>query len=327
MSLTIFEEKVEEIGKTRKFYELSLLLIENADHEDIIKHAVKYLPKMHHLTVSEVVEAIILKSNKDLSEIKDLVLFALEIVKKDNQNSIIVIQLAYILYLIKINNIEEIESKILEYLDTPQLTLENRLKVNYVAYKFYEKLENWDNAINFALKSNLNQIDINSICIYAIISNNFYDFAKIKALNKFDTVEESLKIFINELLNGTFVNTKELKLPNSIPNKYYNLVKEKVFLIEIVNICKRNLTFKFVKFEEFMTTFNFSNTNSLVYLLIKALGKGLVKGWIDSEEEVFYFDTIISQELSKKDVIDLRQKFIDMRDRVHNVIEMLQKLN
>lgn len=327
MSLTTFEEKVEEIGKTRKFYELSLLLIENAGHENIIKYAVEYLPKMHHLTVAEVVEAIILKSNKNLNEIKDLVLFALEIVKKDNQNSIIVIQLAYILYLIKINSIEEIESKILEYLDTPQLTLENKLKVNYAAYKFYEKLENWDNAIDFALQSNLDLIDINLICIYAVISNNFYDFAKIKALNKFDMVKESLKVFINELLGGVFVTTKELQLPTCIPNKYYDLVKEKVFLIEIVNICRRNLTSKFVKFEEFMSTFNFPNTNSLVCLLIKALGKGLVKGWIDSEIEMFYFDTIIPQELAKKDVIDLRQKFVNMRNRVHDVIEMLQNFN
>ena len=82
-----------------------------------------------------------------------------------------------------------------------------------------------------------------------------------------------------------------------------------------------------MKFEEFMNTFNFPNTNSLVYLLIKALGKGLVKGWIDSEIEMFYFDTIIPQELAKKDVIDLRQKFVNMRNRVHDVIEMLQNFN
>ncbi|ORD94557.1 hypothetical protein ECANGB1_549 [Enterospora canceri] len=318
---------LEHVAKQMKWYEVGCILVANAGDEASLSHSFKYLSKMHHSTIADVTVALLRdNSSRDTKMLEKLVDFALASIghteiDPDKTNSVVRIQIAYAVRLVKEGDLRNVESKTIEFLKMPGLSQENRREAFFLAFCLYEKLENWDYAIRFALECDTSRLDIVSIAKYAVISRSFFNFSRIAKLPNFSRLSPEMRLLISSLIDGSFVHSTN---PPQVPvlSEYTSLIKEKAFMVEIVSICQEHLVTKTVPFDQFIDAMNLSETNSLIYLLIKALGHRLVTGWIDSERRVFCFDTIMPRDLSEDEKSQMKQKFVSLRDRVRMAISI-----
>lgn len=331
-----------ELVKKRIWYDVGNAIIENATNGDFIKVFFENINKIHHSTIADVTMKII-DSNKNDNNL--LLTNALEVIDLSDldksKNSQTRILISYALYLIKNNKLDNIEVQLFEFMKNKKLKRETHVLLSYLAFRLYEKMENWDNCVSFALKfikdrknikSNFivnTEIDINDVFIYAVVSNNFFDFTQLLNLEeaKSEKTNKELVNFLKNMINGNLARSNKFEIPKVIETKFngiYNFIKEKVFLIEIVNVCHAHIQKREVSFKVLIESLNLKDINSLIYLLIKALGMELVCGWIDSENEMFYFDKLMTKELNESELEALKNTFVELRDKVRKTVEMLK---
>lgn len=329
MSTQNIEHIALDLVNQRLWYELGQLVIENVSNAKLIGIFADNISKIHHLTIADVVSKVIEHDSKQ--DYKELLELALNILNNNSncnsENSKIKMTLSYLLFLTKNNRLENIEGQIFEMFSKSKslnLNEENKQKLYYLAYNFYEKVENWNNCVSFAFKCNLDNINMNDLCRYAIISTSFFDFSRIIQCEKFSTVDKEIQTFLKSMVSGNLARKGNFTIPAFVGNEYNAIVKEKIFLIEIINLCQHCAIQKCISFQALITDLNLKDSKSLIFLLMKALGKDLITGWIDSEKEMFYFDKFMPRELSEEDVAALKNTFVELRSRLRKTLEVLK---
>lgn len=319
--------------------------------DEITRLLAPVLHRMHPISSSETVIALACLLDRDRAiELLNVAATAIsrQIGDEENYaNELISVQMHLCSYKIQNGELEERESEILGWLkiyskertndSSVPFSPTNYMFVQYVAYLYYNAIRHFEQAqthlYNY-LSVHKDAGLLDALVRLSIVSKSYFDFFAISLLEGFDGLENRrlVEVFVS-FQNGDTSSVREnektiLEIVTEtvgvdfVPD-YMPSVLEKVFLINILNICFVSEQ-KFVPFNTFLSELNFTDVSYLIALLLKALSFGLISGSLDSQKEVLYFDRLISRSLSSDDLSKMRDKFVVWRDRVSKTIQQME---
>ncbi|KAI5169657.1 26S proteasome regulatory subunit N9 [Pancytospora epiphaga] len=214
---------------------------------------------------------------------------------------------------------------------------ENYTFLQYTAYSFYKKICNFDLAQKYLLRYITDSSDfilLEELVEFSIVSESFFNFSAVSLLDEFTTLEdkELVELFTSfnhgdvEKVTGFRLRIIAIleKLGYSQDrDDYLNRIIEKAYLINILNICFSSTT-NMIPFDTFVSGLGLTDYNSLISLLLKALGHGLISGYIDSKLKCLFFSRLVPRALGEKDLADMKVQFGMWRDRVSQVIKLIE---
>lgn len=210
------------------------------------------------------------------------------------------------------NNIEDsdLERRVYGYRKDGQ-TVFVTVRLNRLLFLYYEKNSDYDQAYFYLKKyieSGYSSYElremVNKLATFALKSENvFFFFDLIPYIDMID--EAKLIMAYNEGdINYVVKNCKDFST-------------EKVYLISFLNICSQK---KHVSFNEIAHSLKLSEEESLV-LIFKALGKGLVKGYVDGEHKMLYINSVKPKMLKTAEIEEMKMRFMEWRAKVRLAIK------
>lgn len=240
---------------------------------------------------------------------------------------------------VKIGSFEEIEREII-CLKRKSLSKNSYISLLYLGYIFYDSIGNIEHTQEYLLSyikeiRDLKEEDfhmMDKLIKLSLLSKSFYDFSAITEMKEFDSCkDEDLKSLFVDFKNGDFKklegwenNIKDIIcqiVREDLRVIIFDQVREKIYLINIINICFYSDQ-KFVYLDHFCSSLKIDQ-NYLLILILKAFGLGLIDGWIDSKQNILFYNSIISRQLSMQDISKMKSKFIIWRSRVNDVINQM----
>lgn len=347
-------EELQTFYNKKKWYDLGQrvkTMATSSSEKHMIKDAIniyrRALKFMHPITSSEI--TILLYSFLSYNEAIELFNETINSIEKYNLSEkqrldeLLAVKMRACFCKIKNDNLENRESEIIEWknlykkevLNTlnEKLCVKNIEFLNYLAYHFYISVKNVEEAqkylFNYVFSSN-DFTYIETLMKLSIISRDFFNFSAISTHPEFDSCKnkELKQLFLNfQNGNFAFINQNKDTLMNILyefvnftnSTFYGTFIMEKVYLINILNTCFITED-KFISFDKFINDLEIEES-FLIILLIKALGIGIITGWIDSEQRMLFFDGILPRGLSDNDIENMKIKFIHWRNKVLKVIE------
>ncbi len=350
---------MEILRDDRKWYDLGEYIkrIVSENKKEMIQNAIVVfkdaVSHMHPITSSET--AVVLIPFMPLDKAIELLEATKESIEKqistpyEHINELLLVKMNLCLSRINMDDLSGRESEIVEWknlynqknIDLPVMTLsiKNRELLDYVAFRFYSVVQNVEEAQRHLFSYVFFSKDfsvLETLIKFSIVSKIFFDFSSI-------STHENFSLCRNENLKNVFLSFQEgnfnqvLKYKKTIIDLIHELVTpkyfeeyetaifEKVYLINIANTCFRNED-KSIAFSTLTTQLNI-NEITLVNFLLKALGTEMISGWIDSEKQKFFFNGVSPKGLSLDDIENMKQKFIDWRNKVLKVIYTLKTSN
>ncbi|KAG5859106.1 hypothetical protein KMI_09g15340 [Encephalitozoon hellem] len=229
------------------------------------------------------------------------------------------------LLLVEINEIKGVEKMLFEWKGF-KMPKNVRIMYNFLGFKFYQKIQNVEAAFSYLLRyvSLLGSEElIDTLVEYALLSKEFFNFTLITSLPGFSKMRnKDLKEIFMMFREG---DIRGLEGKNDEFNKIFgdnaSIVKEKAYVIALINICfaeaEKKISIK--KIEESLKI----PSKMVIYIVLKSFGLGLISGWINGEEGILYFDSLIPRALQKEEVVKLKEKYDVWEKKVQEVIAML----
>ncbi|CAD26106.1 hypothetical protein [Encephalitozoon cuniculi GB-M1] len=230
------------------------------------------------------------------------------------------------LLLVEINDLKGIEKKLFEW-KSLKMPKNVRTMYNLLGFKLYQKIRNIEAAFTHLLKYiNLSESEdlMDTLVEYAMLSKEFFNYTLITSLPGFNKMKnrELKEIFIMFREGNVKGLEKRYNKFTEIFGSYADIVKEKAYMIALINICflevEKKVSVK--KIEELLEISN----KMAIYIVLKSFGLGLISGWIDGEEGTLYFDSLIPRALQKEEIVKLKEKYDVWEKKVHEVIAMLK---
>ncbi|KAM0687470.1 26S proteasome non-ATPase regulatory subunit 13 [Conglomerata obtusa] len=203
-----------------------------------------------------------------------------------------------------------------------------------MCYFFYEKESNIEELyiylkkyIDMDDKNESLYVDTPALQAYklvraALLSKDVYAFVEVSTSRIFPHLQdEKLNVLFDRVKSGDYVYVNEHEDEvNEMLSGAFRFVREKVYLVAFVNVCfysEKEISFESVKHllcveREFV-----------LYLIIKAMGKNLVKGTVDGEKEVLKINYVMPRILSEEDLCELKNKYENWKGRICKVIQMI----
>lgn len=300
------------------------------DLNEIIQLFTSLISKVHPTSIA----SFVLDAYKVLDADKSLELIDLAISTIVSANETAYIQEIHSLRMTKCiiyscqRKFDNIESQIFSW-KTAKLTKSNHNLLYYLAGAFYQSVGNIEKAQEYFLRlaKATNKIDnVENLMRLSILSSTFFDFSSICNFEDFKNHQNNdlKKVFLafqNRKINE--IDGSLLKCVIGDDNMVH--ITEKLYIMKIISICFA-ANQKQVDFDVFTSVLNIEEIE-LVSLLLKALGLNVLSGWIDSNERVFYFDKVIPRSLNGEELAKMKGKFMDWRNRISGVIELIEKDN
>lgn len=212
----------------------------------------------------------------------------------------------------------------------------NHELLQYVTYCFYSAIGNVEEAQRHLLAyvtASGDNSELEQLVKLSLVSKIFFDFSSVIALEGFKRLSSKRLISLFEdFQRGHFAQIEKRKkeivgiineiLGTEQHEEYMNYVAEKVYLINIMNMCFQS-EHKCVMISRMLADLQIEE-NYLIALLLKALGIGLISGWIDSERGILFFDRVIPRSLGNEDIAKMKQKLVVWRNRVVRAIEKVE---
>lgn len=241
------------------------------------------------------------------------------------EQEIICLKLYHCIGSIKMNNFEDIESYIF-YLKKSNVSNENFSLSLFVAALYYEAIGDIENAQeNLFIHAKQSGIveDIEKLVRFSILSKSFFDFAAISSFNEFEELNNTKlkELFIN-FQEGDILKIDSKEACQLLGVESVEYLKEKICLVNILKLCFKSEQ-KYILIEEIMN-FLQMDEQSVIVLLMNALGLNIMNGWIDSEQRIFYFNSILPRSLNSTELQNMKFKFVEWRSRVQKVLEAME---
>ncbi|WUR03087.1 proteasome subunit RPN9 (RPN9) [Vairimorpha necatrix] len=309
---------IPEIINDHNSEEILSIFLQNISqyHPASLVHATLSLSK--HFSPEKSIEII----SNSISSIKESNMysgnFKMEIVNLEIQKCILQVQT---------DQLNDIESQIFKFKEF-EMTPEVYKLFNFLAFLYYEKSGNHENCVKYLLeyvKKNNEEINnLELLAKYSLVSRKFFNFIEIFSLKNFDKINEDIyKIYIAVQEGNTKLVDKYIKIIHNIFGDKYQIVREKAYFIGLINLCfkenKRILGFE--KIQEELEI----REEEINGFLLKALGFGLIKGWIDDKNKVLYFNTIIPRCLQEAELNKMKNKFGEWKEKIRQAIEMIEQ--
>lgn len=218
----------------------------------------------------------------------------------------------------------------------PGLSPENYRLLQYVAYHFYALISNVEEAQAYLFSYTALSGDaglLERLVKLSIVSKTFFDFSSVIELDGFDGLsDQGLADLLVAFQRGDFAQIEKKKRQVAavveeiagpdLAQEYMGHVAEKVYLVSILNICFE-AEHKCVPLDRFVTELRIDESH-LVALLLRALGIGLISGWVDSRERMLFYDRVAPRSLCEEDISRMRNRFVLWRDRVARAIASIE---
>lgn len=226
---------------------------------------------------------------------------------------------------IQLKKYENIESQIIFWL-SKKLSDDNYNFLLALAGNFYESIGNIENAHEFFLKhakASKKVQDIEKLVRLSILSTTFFDLSSIMKFEEYDKMKDSdLKFIFTSFSEENVENANIPAIMNALNITDANFIKEKFFINNIITICFKSES-KMVEFETFLSRLPIDEI-TLLRLLLKALGIGVISGWVDSEKRTLFFDRVIPRSLNTEEINKMKLKFIEWKKRVDEIIQVVK---
>lgn len=256
------------------------------------------------------------------------------------------------IYLNELNGIE------LFIYEVKNLTMDQETKNMYykLCYKYYECKNDYDKAYSYIIKYlegyddspidkdgkdikfdeevkhkryNIVNEDNNEVLAYkivkfALLSTNIYNFTGIYFHKMYKYLkDQEIRLIFENVTNGSvkFVLEHENEISNKLPGNY-ELLREKTYLIELIKMCFYKKE-KQLLIGEIMNHLNLER-GFVFYILMKALGLGLIKGTIDGENDFVKLNYVMPRILNKEEVVEIKEKYVIWQSKIREVIQMFE---
>lgn len=331
------EDLLKQLVSERKWFDLSELITEwcndpsfAANSELLLETLSKNMAKIHPLSLTSTIGTLFYHISPETAlGIIDKAVSMLE-VDTPGENpyfqEIVTLKLFYYIALLKLGRYEDIESRILS-LKAANLSNDNMYMLYIVSALFYEGVGNYDEAQSYLFlhaKQTGHVYDIGKLVELSIRSTTFFDFSAIFVLPEFSRLQNApLKNLFLSLSNGDMNSIDPQEIANVLHIKDASQIVTKIHLLNIIRICFKSEQ-KSIGFDRLMAELNVDEA-TLIKLLLRALGLQIVKGWIDSEVRTLFFDSVLPRALEADELQKMKMKFVEWRNRVANVIEMVER--
>lgn len=326
MSLETLKTLIEE----RKWYDFSHLVIKLSKEandkqalDSMLHLFIELLPRIHPLSIASTTVALL--SRLQTEEALGLINCSISAIRERDENiykeELCCLSMHKCMISVYAKRYENIESQIISWM-SQKLSDENYYFLLLLAGNFYESIGNVENAQEYFLKhaKATNKVeDVEKLVRLSIISRTFFDFSSVMAFNEYRTLQNNdLKNIFDCFLEGDVSKVNLQDIMRALNIKDAEFIKEKFFLINIIVICFKS-EHKYVSFDVFMAKLCVDEI-MLLKLLLKALGTGVISGWIDSEKRTLFFSRVIPRALNAEELEKMKAKFVEWKRRVDEAI-------
>jgi len=247
-------------------------------------------------------------------------------------------RLEMLLCMIKIRNgnLDGRETEILSWKSgkTPDYNEILLYRVSYMYYEAIGHVEGLQKNLARYIEVSRDTSEMELLVKASILSRNFYDFAALKSLEEFAEIEnKDLLALFHELQSGDMKAIKKrqrlLKLiigeiieDEKVQKEYLEVVNEKVKLVCIINICYASKD-KTVPLDSICKPLNLEKIQA-ISLILRAMGEGLIVGWVDSIEERLYYDSLMKRCPLAEKIPEMRQAYCNWRERLQTMIDKVE---
>lgn len=304
--------KFQEHFEARKWFQLLSALQSEKDIDCAISfmkmHAAILVQKTHPPTLSKLLSKITdLRPDLELLLRMEKELELIPIRNNEQEEALVLVRInKYMLML------DEAEFQIYEYkkrMHRPYI----QTRLNKLFYLYYERTGDMDQAYG-ALRDYMESCPenenmralANKLAYFALISDEIYSF------------EEVMKYL-------SHVDRKDLLLAyNSGDVKYVlkscrEFSSEKIYLISFLNMCRMKPVLSLREISEQLEL----DDESVLFLVMKALGKGLVRGHLDGDTRTFHMNSVVSRALDEDGIRTMKERFAAWRIRVAEALASL----
>lgn len=327
-------EKITKYKDQRKWAQFSRMIVKNVNDNNSQQLCTMFLDNIHQIHPKTITEtALAMTGSLKPESAIELLNTAKEAIHTSILYSgnfeleVVSLEIVKSLILVEQGELEGIEKNIYGW---KNLMMNERMLTmyNFLAFKFYDKIHNLENAFKYLfeyvkLNPEANLMEV--LTMYSLVSYEFFNFTSISTLPGFEAVKEEslLKIFTAVQAGDiSFITPNQKTLTDIFQNKA-EIITEKVHMIALVNLCfyepKKQLSFEAI--EESLQI----DSAKCNYYLLKALGLGLIKGWIDGGKRTLYFDSIAPRALNNDQILQMKSQFHDWKLRVKTIIKCLNK--
>ncbi|KAF5141712.1 hypothetical protein G9O61_00g002540 [Vairimorpha ceranae] len=232
--------------------------------------------------------------------------------------------------LIEAGKFDDVESKIFEF-KRIEMDIEVYKLYNFLAFKYYEITNNYEYCVRYIyeylkISSNLCSSDMSLLELfakYSLVSKNFFNFVEGSSLRGFNKINEDLyRAYIAVQEGNIELINKHKDMLDVIFGKKCYIVREKAYFIALINLCFKQED-RFLSFAIIQDELGISE-DEIYGFLLKAFGLGLVKGWIDGYNKILHFNTIIPRCLPKDELIKMKNKVMEWKNKVRQAISMIE---
>lgn len=331
------EDEIKQLVNARKWFDLSEFICtfcngpNFARESDLVLDTLsKYMDKIHPLTLTSTIGTLFHHiSSEKIIEIINQAIIIIEdntLIENPYFQEIVSLKLFYYIALLSLGRYENIESQIFS-LKASNLSNDNLYMLYIVSTLFYERIGNYDEAQSYLFlhaKQTGRVYDIEKLVELSIKSNIFFDFSAITVLPEFEALQNTrLKDLFLCLSNGDMNTIDPNEIASVLNTRDPGQIVAKIQLLNIIRICFQSEE-KFISFDKLMAELKVDEM-TLIRLLLRALGLKIIKGWLDSEVRMLFFDSVLPRALTGEELNKMKMKFIEWRDRVANVIELVEK--
>lgn len=304
--------KFQEHFEARKWFQLLSALYNEKDIDGAIsfmkKHAATLVQKTHSPTLSKLLSKITdLRPDLELLLRMEEELELIPIRNNEQEEALALVRInKYMLML------DEAEFHIYEYKkDVHRPYVQARLsKLFYLYYERIGDMEQAYGALRDYMESHPENENMralaNKLVYFALVSDEIYSFEDVmKYLNHVDC-KALLLAYNNGDVKYVLENCKEFSA-------------DKIYLISFLNMCRKKQVLSIREIGEQLEL----SDEAVFFLVLKALGKGLVKGHLDGEMRTFHMNSIVSRVLDEDGIRAMKEKFTAWRMRVAEVLASL----
>lgn len=325
--------ELKELAQERKWYDFTekikseLSRGANAkEAEQMAETFGQYISKIHPLSIVSTVVSLF--PHLHPTKAVDLIEKSISIISSSETNysqELVCLKLYRCIGYVKMNNFEDIESQLI-FLKNSAISNENLNFLLLVASSYYEAIGNIENAQEYLFRHAKETGFLENperLVILSILSKTFFDFAAVSSFNEFKLIkDENLKKLFILFQEGDMAGIEPKTACALLGVESIDFLKEKIYLVNILKICFQSEQ-KFVFFEQLIECLKMDE-QTVICLLIRALGLNIINGWIDSEQRIFYFNSVLPRALSASELQKLKFKFIEWRAKVDRVLTAME---
>eukprot|EP00866_Antonospora_locustae_P002066 jgi/Antlo1/2066/247 len=305
--------KFNEHFKARKWFQLLSALQNEKDIGLAISfmkmHAAILVQKTHPPTLSRLLSKITdLRPDLELLLRMENELELIPIRNREQEEALVIVRINKCMLML-----EEAEFQVYEYkkhVHRPYI----QIRLNKLFYLYYERTGDVGQAycalrdyMESAPENEDMRVLANKLMHFALVSDEIYSFEDVIKYEYCVDRKDILHAYNNGDVKYVLENCREFS-------------PEKIYLISFLDMCRKKQVLSLQEVGEHLEL----SDDAVLFLVIKALGKGLVRGHFDGETRTFHMNRVVSRVLDEGGIRAMKDKFSAWRTRVAEVLASLR---